>query len=452
MEIYRTTLKNKNPLLILSNGSERGDYIPLDYITKSFGRIHDGIQLMKTYYPNDKKWSTSNKISDITNKTNVNYAWDYEYEDYHPLDIFTDNSATLKQFYDIKEHGADIHLTLTMDLGLKDRDIVDIIKVLSQFGKIYFRINHESNGRWFRYNKLNSYKEVSDFFVRCHKLIKQHSTNIFTVFNITGDFFVNDKLVIDQFLHFSKSELHEALEISDYWSIDKYISLNYAWPFEETYTKEDRQFKGSIDDWWRIIEETYLKMIWHNNLKAKPLFINEFNSDSDVDGYENQGIIIANIYDRLKKGEFEWLKGITMYQFRDYGGLGLEKGTIDEFTRLPAFDSYKKSISNFNYDFIADNKKLDNPDFYFRWDDLDNIVGLELTNISSKQIFKNKFDYPIFIVDKELNNWQKVGIWEDIDISKLESLILLIPPYDSCGLNSNVLVRCIREKLEEVIR
>lgn len=233
MNIKKVELKQKKTRLILSNGSERGDYIELDYILKSLNRIHDGIQLLKTYYPNDEKWSDKYRISEITDKKNINYAWDYEYDDYHPFDIFSDESITIKQFYDIKQHGSDIHLTLTMDLGITDGEIIEIVKQLVPFGRIFLRINHEANGMWFNYNKLNSYQEVSNFFIRCHKIIKRYADNIFTVFNITSDMFVKEKLVKDCFLKLGDNELKEALEISDYWSIDKYVSLHYSWPFEK---------------------------------------------------------------------------------------------------------------------------------------------------------------------------------------------------------------------------
>jgi hypothetical protein len=164
---------NKNKTrLILSNGSERGDFVPMSYIQSKLGRIHDGIQLMKAYYPYDEVWSAKHKVSQVSRKDNVNYAWDYEYEDYHPFDIFEENSITLKEMEEIKKYGSDIYLTLTIDLSLPDNELIEIVKILNGYGRIFLRINHEANGEWFRYNVFNAYKEVSDFFVRFHRIIK----------------------------------------------------------------------------------------------------------------------------------------------------------------------------------------------------------------------------------------------------------------------------------------
>jgi len=332
MKFSQAALKRKKTRLILSNGSERSDFVPIDEIFTKLGRIHDGIQILKTYYPHDPAWSPCHKISEITAKKNVNYAWDYEYEDYQPFDIWEENSTTRNEIEALKYYGADLHITLTLDLSLPDREIASIAQALEPYGRVFLRINHEANGNWFRFSRQHTYREVSDFFVRCHKIIKNNSANIYTVFNLTGDFFVNEGMVVDRFLHLGSDSLRGALNIADYWSIDKYVTLNYGWPFQEVTERSAMFFRKSVEQWWRLVEETYLKMIWHNHLVAKPLFINEFNSDSDVDGYEGQAMNIASVYNRLSKGEFEWLAGITLYQFRDFGGLGLEKGNLREYT------------------------------------------------------------------------------------------------------------------------
>ncbi len=435
MKLKQVTLKRNKTRLILSNGSERSDFVPVDEIFAKLGRIHDGIQLLKTYYPRDPAWSNRQKISTVTAKKDVRYAWDYEYEDYHPLDIWEKESVTRQQIEALKSYGSDLHLTLTLELSLSDAEIIQIVQALNPYGRVFLRINHEANGNWFRYSRQHTFQEYSDFFVRCHKIIKNHSANIFTVFNLSADSFVNEKLVVDRFLYLSEGQLREALNAADYWSIDKYVSLHYGWPFEPEITgKSTAYFKGSIDQWWQLIEETYLKMIWHNHLVAKPLFINEFNSDSNVDGYGDQAQTIGGVYNRLAQGEFDWLAGITLYQFRDYGGLGLEKGNLEEYQPLPALKAYREAIGKFQYQLDVAEQEWQYSDYTFTWKDSDHIRGLQISQLDGASRLINRLEFPLFVVCGQAQSWIRLEPHESLALEHFPEMVLLIPPYkDSCG-------------------
>lgn len=448
MKLLQASLKREKVSLILANGSERGDFVPLNYIFSEFGRIHDGIQIMKTYYPYDEMWTTKGRISEYTKKENVTYAWDYEYEDYHPFDIFEQNGNTLDEIEQIKCYGSDLHLTLTLDISLSDHELLKIIKSLIPYGRVFIRINHEANGRWFRYNQQHTLKEVCKFFVRFHHLIKSNSSNIFTIFSLSSDIFVGESIVENRFLNLNDESIKEALNIADYWSVDKYVSLNFSWPFKEA-LEDGSYFKGSIDDWWRLVEETYLKMIWHNGLIAKQLFINEFNSDSDVDGYDGQASIISDIYNTISSGEFEWLAGIVLYQFRDYGGLGLEKGNLDTYKQLPSFNAYKESIKKFKYKIITEELEWQYPDYSFYWPDSDNVRGLKISEIKESNRFENKFMFPVYIVSGEQQEWTRLEQGESINIHNMNELILLIPPFknDQGNMSTSIIIRGIKEQI-----
>lgn len=454
MKISTACLERKKNQIIIADGSERSDYISMEHIFKKMGKIHDGVQLMKTYYPHDKSWSAQHKISEVTQKKDVNFAWDYEYEDYHPLDIFCENSNTLKEIEEVKQYGADLHLTLTLDISLSDSELRAIAEKLSDYGRIYLRINHEMNGEWFRYNTQHTYKEACDFFVRFHRIVKSVSPNIYTVFNIASDSATADVLVKDKHLHLEEDKLREALNVADYWSIDKYISLNYGWPFETVVTEESTQyFKGTPDDWWRIIDETYLKMIWHSNMKAKPLFINEFNSDCDVDGEEGQAKIIESIYNRLAVGEFEWLQGIVLYQFRDFGGLGLEKGDRKDYKEMPALSAYRNAIKKFPYHFVTEKEEWKRADYTFVWQDTDHIRGLCINDISSKSCFKNKFEFPVYLTWKDGVTWVRLNVGESLELKDLDEVYLFVPPYKDKqhGMMYSAMVREIKSELEDMV-
>lgn len=454
MKIYQVSLKREKPQLILANGSERGEFVPMEDILTKMGRIHDGIQLMKTYYPHDPKWSSKYRISEITDRNNVTYAWDYEYEDYYPYDIWEQDSKTRNEIEQIKCSGSDLHLTLTLDLGLSENEIVEIVKSLQPFGRVFLRINHEVNGDWFRFNRQHTLKEVSDFFVRCHKIIKNNAANIFTVFNLSADQFVNEKLVKEWGLRLGKDQLKDALEIADYWSIDKYTSLHYGWPFENELVEETKQFfRGTAADWWQLVEETYLKMIWHNDLKAKPLFINEFNCDSNVDGYGGQAAVISNVYNRLANGEFDWLAGIVLYQFRDHGGLGLEKGNLQSYTSLPSLTAYQQAIKEFKYQMAVNDQELTYPDYTFSWTDSDNIRGIILKNLTGKEHFVNRFNFPVYLVHGNEQLWSRIEKNDRFQLNGLDEFILLVPPFLGRDqmISFSTVIRNIRGKIEDMI-
>src|SRR6185436_16590586 len=59
--------------------------------------------------------------------------------------------------------------------------------------------------------------------------------------------------------------------------------------------------------------------------QKKPLEICEFNADGDVAGRRDQGALLTGFYRRVIKDKPKFLKGITYYQFRDRGRLGLEQ-------------------------------------------------------------------------------------------------------------------------------
>jgi hypothetical protein len=455
MKLFPCTFHRKKPMLIMSNGSERGEFVPLGHIFSKTRRIHDGIQVLKAYYPHEENWSPHHKVSEAAQRAQVDFAWDYEYEDYHPFNLNVPGGDCRKQFEQIKTFGADLHLTVTMDLSLSDREIEKVVGSLRPYGRIFLRINHECNGNWFRFNKYHSYKEVSDFFVRCHRIVKANSSNIFTVFSLSGDFFAQEKVVNDLFLRLAPDEMRESLELADYWSLDRYSSLHYGWPFEETVTPESKNtyFKGTAEDWWRLIEECYLSMIWHNGLKMKPLFINEFNADSNVDGLDAQAAIVGSVYDRLVRGDFAWLAGITFYQFRDLGGLGLEKGDLREYRENPVLPVYRDAIDKIHYHIkIEDWQEWPQQEYFFSWQNSDSIRGLCIRETGDQNRFINELPVPLFLV-LENQQWVRLLPKQVCDLSGQSQVFLLVPPtVDANGVvKYSFKVREIKQALSRMM-
>lgn len=444
--------KNKTQL-ILSNGSERGDYVDCVAMQKKFTSPHQGIQLMKTFYPNNPKWTTRDKISLVHPNPEVRYAWDYDYDDYHPLDVFEIDSASMQQCRQIKLIGADIHLTLTIDTELQDEQLIKIFEKLKPFGLVYLRINHEANGTWFTHNKRSSYKQVSDFFVRCHRLIQIYAPNVKTVFSLTGDIFVGNQIqsrVTHSLARLGLDQLGEALAIADYWSIDKYVSLNWGWPHTHPSTS-DQFFLGTVDTWWRLIEETYLLMINSNQGCMKPLFLHEFNSDADVVGDQGQVDAIAEVYNRILSSDFPWLEGICFYQFCDEGGLGLVKKTKDVLTPTPAFKAYESVIKNLSPQIETTDCLVTDNVFTFEWKTSLQIKGINVsisdleTNTVYRRKFMNSFSQSIYVVDSK--GWFFVEPESEVDLSDSQFYIFIPPFFDQDNLIFSTEENALKQKI-----
>ena len=344
--------------LDIGDGSERGEYVSQEYILNVLGRPHRAVNIMYTYYPKDKQWPS--RISEACADMDVSFAWDYPYDDYYP---FCEGGKQFEQMRDIRRHGQDIMLTITADCSISDDEIRNLVRQLAPFGRMMLRVNHECNGTWFTHNKRFTYREVADFFVRFAGIVKQEAPNIRMVFcaglaGETDEEFVEKKSIIKDFdREFAakgdpeKVEKEDvfarAYEAADIWSADKYTALHYGWPYD---TAEPGNFTYDINP----PEKLFLRYLrTYERLKElfgpKPLIQAEFNADGDVTGPLGQADMVGRYYDTVKQHDASWINGISMYQFRDRGRLGLEiEDPSDPSTgiRQPVLDAYRRILSD----------------------------------------------------------------------------------------------------------
>lgn len=149
-EVYSLHMGKAMCAVDLGDGSERGEYVNQDYILNKLGRPHRAVNLMYCYYPLDKGWPVRASVAfPPEDKTN---AWGYPYDDYFPyrggLEGKKDDPV-FEQMRDIRRHGQDVILTLTVDPAVSDEHLIAIAKDLLPFGRIMIRINHEATGSWF---------------------------------------------------------------------------------------------------------------------------------------------------------------------------------------------------------------------------------------------------------------------------------------------------------------
>ena len=318
--VYKLHLGKASCAVDLGDGSERGEYVNQDYILQRLGRPHRAIGLMYCYYPLDKGWP--NRASKVFKSSNNKSAWGYPYDDYFPYQGGIGGNTKgepFKSMRDIRKHGQDVNITLTIDCAVTDEHLKKIAQDLRPFGRINLRINHEATGRWFAFNKRYSYQQVADFFAHCCKIIKKEAPNIKILLCINGIHKLEEKKMMYE------KEFTEAIRTADIWSIDKYIALHWGWPNDIAEPDISNHKLTKVNDVHTLNKRTFERFIKLNNGKKKTLVLSEINADGDVTGQINQAGIIKAFYDKIKDGTYNFYSAVTMYQFRDRGRLGLEQ-------------------------------------------------------------------------------------------------------------------------------
>ncbi|MCR5687655.1 MAG: hypothetical protein K6G58_06505 [Lachnospiraceae bacterium] len=320
--------------LDLGDGSERGEYVCQNYILNMLGRPHRAVNIMYTYYPLDEQWPM--RISEACHDMKVGFAWDYPYDNYYP---FVEGGVQFEQMRDIRRHGQEVMLTMTIDCAVSDSQLSDIARSLRPFGRMFLRINHECNGSWFTHNRRYSYEEVAAFFVRFAGIIKEIAPNVRCVFcaGLAGE----EKDPDGQHKVELEDVFAEAYRAADVWSADKYTALHFGWPYNiaepgnETYTADDPE------ELFVRYERTYERL---SSLFGEHPFIQaEFSADGDVTSAMMQPLTVRRYYDAVSRSCASWLSGISMYQFRDRGRLGLEMEDPNDPSvgiRQPLMDEY----------------------------------------------------------------------------------------------------------------
>lgn len=319
---HKILLKPAKCGLDLGDGSERAEYVNQDYILQTLGRPHRNINIMYTYYPKDKEWPQ--RISEACKDMEIHFQWDYPYDDYFPYEggIGGDVSGQpFEQIRDIRRHGQDVTLTLTIDCSLSDEYLRTIARELRPFGRMRLRINHECDGDWFTHNQRYSYEEIGDFFVRFSQIIKEEAPNIATVFCAGA---VMD-LEAEELHVGHEAEFTEAYRNADVWSMDCYLALHYGWPFDICEKGTESYAVTPVETFYQRLKKSAKRFAQLNDGVVRPLVVSEFNTDGDVVGPRHQAESIKRFIERLKEEKAEeWFGGFSLYQFRDRGRLGLE--------------------------------------------------------------------------------------------------------------------------------
>lgn len=312
-EIYKIHLGAAKCALDIGDGSERGEYVNQDYILNVLGRPHRSVGIMYTYYPKDLEWSDK-RISVTCKDMEITYQWDYPYDDYYP---YRQNGEPFEQMRDIRRHGQDVFLTLTIDCSLDDDELRKIARELKPYGRMRLRVNHECAGDWFTHNRRFSYEEVGAFFVRFANIIKEEAPNIKTVF--CAGFVRGENKTVE-----CEDAFTAAYRAADEWSGDAYLALHFGWPFDIAEKGGASQYTANVDENFEMFRKTFKRLTMLNGDVPKPMITAELNTDGDLTGSVGQGESVKRFYHKIRDEKAEWFKSVSLYQFRDRGRLGLE--------------------------------------------------------------------------------------------------------------------------------
>ena len=342
-KIFKLHMGKAKCAVDLGDGSERGEYVSQDYILSRLGRPHRSISLMYCYYPLDEGWP--GRASVVHADPDIRHAWGYPYDDYFPYEGGLNGSTEGEPFRfmrDIRSHGQDVTLTLTIDPNVPDEHIAAIAKDLRPFGRVFLRINHEATGTWFSFNKRCTYQEVADFFVRANRIIKETAPNVQTIICIGGIEDPESQEMVKE------KEFAQTIPEADIWSVDKYFALHYGWPFDIAEPGGGSYYRRKVKDIYDLTKKSFERFLYLNGGVQKPMVMSELNADGDVTGPYEQAQMVREFCDILEEDNADWFTGFTFYQFRDRGRLGLEMedpNNPEVGIPQPIMETYKEIIN-----------------------------------------------------------------------------------------------------------
>lgn len=378
-KVHKILLKPAKCGLDLGDGSERAEYVNQDYILQTLGRPHRNINIMYTYYPKDREWPQ--RISEACRDMEIHFQWDYPYDDYFPYGGGPDGDTAgqpFEQMRDIRRHGQDVTLTLTIDCSLSEEYLRCIARDLRPFGRMRLRINHECDGDWFTHNQRYSYQEIGDFFVKFSRILKEEAPNISTVFCAGAVMDLDDPE--GRVGH--EEEFAKAYQAADIWSMDCYLALHYGWPFDVCEKGSASYAVTPVEVFYKRLEQSAKRFAVLNHGEKRPLVVSEFNTDGDVTGPFHQAESIRRFIQRLKDGNAEeWFGGFSLYQFRDRGRLGLEMEDPNNASvgiAQPLLKEYKEILKDeYFMPQIEDAKEASFP-VMLRWGSAEDAEGVAL--------------------------------------------------------------------------
>ena len=341
-QIKKVHLGKAKCAIDMGDGSERGEYVNQDYLLNVLGRPMRAISLMTSYYPLDEAFPK--RAHDAFADKEITFQWDYPYDDYETYKgglVGQLDKEPFNWMRDVRRHGQDVCLTVTVDPNISDDHIKAMAKDLSTFGRVMLRVNHEAGGDWFSFTKRATYAEIGLFFAHFCDIFHEEAKNVKLILCLNG--LGEDNVKIEK-----EEEFVPAIKACDIFSMDRYMSLHWGWPYDVATKETKNYYRAKVKDIYDMGKATAKRFAFVAG-EERPMVLSEMNADGDVTGPYEQAEMLEEFCRLLKEDEEDWLEGFTFYQFRDRGRLGLEwedPNNPDVGIRLPLMDSFIKIIND----------------------------------------------------------------------------------------------------------
>jgi hypothetical protein len=367
--------------LFVSDGSERSTYMPQAKAIELLGAVHSGVNLMSCYYPGQSFWPERRLFGpevphfrhspkDEWGETRLQDPNEWT-DGYYSLDIEDPENEVLRQIQDVRRHGQDVRLTLTADIDTPDADLERIADVLSDYGRMQLRLNHEANGcTWFRFarnvgenrgeERRRLYYEISQFFIRAHHLFGSVAPNVQFVacYNGPGERAMRGEVGAGELPALGRDELGLMYLLPGIVvSLDQYGSLHYGWPGHKiedppvtgpVEAAEHQAFALTPETLCEGIERPFQQAISRMRGEQTRIDLGELNFDEDIHGPQIQSHMVHQAY-RWIRANPETVGSVTFYELTDRGGLGLFRqrayGDLEELETTILLEVYRDIMS-----------------------------------------------------------------------------------------------------------
>lgn len=445
-EVHRVALGEPQVKLMIANGSERGDFMPLGQLTQLLGGVHAGVNLMAEYYPGRQVYTSQlglpyrtlfgpdvphyrNWYKDQTDKTKM-LDPKQGTDGYYFFDPTNPKNDVVLQMENGRRYGYDPRLTLTADIETPLVDLGRIAEFLKDFGPVDLRLNHEANGNtWFRFaqrvgeltdegEKRKLYYEIAQFFIRAHETITRTAPNVRLVacYNGPAEAVNSGILKPGEYPNLTAEELGLMYRLEGIGiSIDQYGSLHYGWPghtiehppiFGRITHDQHRSFGLEPDVLFEKIIlpfQDYMETLRGERVR---LDLGEMNYDQDIHGPKIAADLIRDCYERIRNNA-QAIGSVVFYDAADMGGLGLfhqnpyDYGNLTDLTESEVTGEYRKIMQwpEFQHPtrMLAGTISPDTQSLELVWQSSSAAVGLEF-----------KVDPSVNAVDLRKKYWRRI--------------------------------------------
>jgi hypothetical protein len=356
LQVNRIAQGEPKVKLMIANGSERGDFMPVGNLTQRLGGVHAGMGLMAEYYPHRLHWPGRTLFGsnvphyrhwykDQTKLTRM-HGPEEGSDGYYAFDLSNLHNDVVQQMEDVRRHGYDPRLTLTADINTPMQDMEAIAEMLKPFGPVEVRLNHEANGNtWFRFAKRvgdlpegpqrrQLYYEISQFFIRAKEAMTRNASNVQLVacYNGPGERINSGELKPGEYPHLSERELGAMYDLEGIKiSIDQYGSLHYGWPGHKiknppvigpvTHAKH-QGFAVEPDLLFNNLILPFQDFMAKRRGEPVLLDLGEMNYDRDIHDEDITAYLVDSCYRKIVANP-QAIGSVVFYDAADMGGLGL---------------------------------------------------------------------------------------------------------------------------------